>query len=123
MTRLPCLVSFALSFATHAPTSSGVTFTDEIDGSPGLMSVLPSGFLPLPHCGRSSANFSCCANCPFGNEQLDVSFATQPMIGTVTAARPPFSTTLPRNLSVESISWFSQNQSRAELHALPSFAL
>ena len=52
MIFFPRFASAAFSFATHAPTSSGVIFMLVALGSPGFSSVLPSPWRPLPHSAR-----------------------------------------------------------------------
>ena len=88
-------------------------------GGPGANCLL-SRPTPLPASGLSGAIACCCPKTDAGNPQDVVSFATQPMVGTVSAVLTPCSRFSSRNVShvggpLESPT-FLKNQSLVRFH-------
>src|SRR5258708_10268294 len=107
---------------TQRATKSGGAATLVVVGSGGGRS-LPSGVLPLPAPGRSGSVFSWRGNAVVGNENVWLSFATQPIRGTVRADRMPWSSSSFKKTVYGGTSTFSQYQSLPALDALPSSQL
>lgn len=87
------------------------------------MRSLPSLLLPLPARGRWSSTFSWFGKAEVEKETDELSFATQPIVGTVSADSMPCFASSSRNTVYGGVSTFSQNQSLPALDALPSSQL